>query len=398
MPAAETSGSLAYSPTPAGPRVLRIAMIGQRGLPATFGGIEHHVAHLGRRLAARGHEVTVYCRANYVSERRDAIDGVRLRHLPTLGTKHFDALAHSLLSTVAALADRHDIVHYHALGPGLCSPLPRYLSRARVVQTIHGHDDRRQKWGGVAKAVLRGARWLSEHVPDAVIGVSDEITDEYALVRDRLTVHIGNGVERPVPAVPPDPVIRRGLLPGKYVLFVGRLVPEKAVDLLLRAFSGVEGDVRLAVVGGSSFTDGYVSRLRELAASDSRVRMLGYVYGDELASLYRHAAVYVQPSHLEGLPLALLEGTSYGLPTIASSIGCHREVIAEEGPGGRLFREGDEEHLRDVLARVLAALDHEKEGARARAEDVLGRYSWDVAADRTESLYRSLLAAPARRR
>ncbi|MEZ0074728.1 glycosyltransferase family 4 protein [Planotetraspora sp. GP83] len=396
MPAADTSGSITFSPASADRRVLRIAMIGQRGLPATFGGIEHHVAHLGRRLAARGHEVTVYCRSNYVPERHDAVDGMRLRHLPTLGTKHLDALTHSLLSTVSALGAGNDIVHYHALGPGLCAPLPRYLSGARVVQTIHGHDDRRQKWGGTAKAVLRSARWLSEHVPDAVIGVSREIADEYALVRGRPTVHIPNGVERPMSGLSPEPVIQRGLRPGKYVLFVGRLVPEKAVDLLLGAFSGVPGDIQLAVAGGSSFTDGYVSGLHELAAADPRVHMLGYVYGDELASLYRNAAVYVQPSHLEGLPLALLEAASYGLPTIASSLGCHREVIAEEGPGGWLFREGDARHLRDVMVRVLAALDDERDSARARTENVLSRYSWDVAADLTEALYRSLLATPRR--
>jgi glycosyltransferase involved in cell wall biosynthesis len=398
MPAADTSGSITYIPASADQRELRIAMIGQRGMPATFGGIEHHVAHLGRRLAARGHQVTVYCRSNYVSERQDAVDGVRLRHLPTLGTKHFDALAHSLVCSLAAIGAGYDIVHYHALGPGLCAPLPRYLSHARVVQTIHGHDDRRQKWGGAAKAVLRSARWLSEHVPDAVIGVSRDITDEYTQVRHRPTVHIANGVERPVSAASPEPVIQRGLRPGNYVLFVGRLVPEKAVDLLIKAFSGVPGDVQLAILGGSSFTDRYASSLHELAAADPRVHMLGYVYGDDLASLYHHAAAYVQPSHLEGLPLALLEAASYGLPTIASSLGCHREVIAQEGPGGRLFREGDGRDLRDVIVRVLADLDDERDSAQARAEDVLSRYSWDVAADQTEALYRSLLATPPRRR
>ncbi|GAA4594127.1 glycosyltransferase family 4 protein [Planotetraspora phitsanulokensis] len=398
MPVADTSGSIAYSPVAADHRPLRIAMIGQRGLPATFGGVEHHVAHLGRRLAARGHQVTVYCRDNYVPERRDALDGMRLRHMPTVGTKHLDALAHSLVSTMAAVGAGHDIVHYHALGPGLCAPLPRYLSGARVVQTIHGRDDRRQKWGGTAKAVLRSARWLSERVPDAVIGVSREISEEYVAARDRLTVYIANGVERPAPTISPRPVLDRGLRPGRYVLFVGRLVPEKAVDVLIKAFSGVPGDIRLAITGGSSFTDDYVSNLHDLAAADPRVHMLGYVYGEELASLYRHAAVYVQPSYLEGLPLALLEAASYGLPTIASSLGCHREVIAEEGPGGRLFDQGDERHLREVLTQVLANLDHEAEHGRIRGEDVLRRYSWDVAADMTEALYHRVLAGSRRDR
>ena len=138
------------SDEPGAGRPLRIAMIGQRGLPATYGGIEHHVAHLGARLAARGHEVTVFCRSNYAPARSATFDGMRLRHLPTVGTKHLDAIVHSLLSSIAATGASPDIVHYHALGPGLCSPLPRYLSRAKVVQTIHGLDDRRAKWGKVA--------------------------------------------------------------------------------------------------------------------------------------------------------------------------------------------------------------------------------------------------------
>ncbi|WP_214103547.1 glycosyltransferase family 4 protein [Acrocarpospora catenulata] len=384
MRAVETSTSTTTTGRPG--RALRIAMIGQRGLPATFGGIEHHVAQLGRRLAARGHEVTVFCRANYTGERLDQLDGMRLRHLPTLGTKHLDALTHSLTSTLAA-AGRHDIVHYHALGPGLFAPVPRYLTRARVVQTIHGWDDLRAKWGGLAQRVLRAGRWMSERVPNAVIGVSREISDAYG---DSAT-YISNGVERPPDDLGPEPVMARGLKPGGYVLFVGRLVPEKAVDLLLRTFSRLPGDVSLAVAGGSAFTEGYVTTLRELAARDPRIHLLGYVYGDDLAALYRHAAAYVQPSHLEGLPLALLEAASHGVPLIASGLGCHREIIATEGPGGRIFRPGDPAGLRDALTQVLGDLDRERAAALARRDDILRRYSWDRATDLTEELYLQLV-------
>lgn len=385
------------SDEPGAGRPLRIAMIGQRGLPATYGGIEHHVAHLGARLAARGHEVTVFCRSNYAPARSATFDGMRLRHLPTVGTKHLDAIVHSLLSTIAATSASPDIVHYHALGPGLCSPLPRYLSRAKVVQTIHGLDDRRAKWGKMAKGVLRTARWASDRVPDAVIAVSREVAEEYERTRRGLTVHVPNGVAAPKPPSSSGVLERLGLRPGRYVLFVGRLVPEKAPDLLIEAFRGLPEDVALVVAGGSSYTGEYVERLRAIASAVPRVRMPGYVYGDDLAALYTGAAVFVQPSHLEGMPLTLLEAVSYGMPVVASGIAPHREVLGEDAPGARFFRTGDAGHLRAVLGDVLAHEDRERQGADRRRTDVLRRFSWDTAADETERLYYRLLgrrAAP----
>src|SRR5438874_6973552 len=136
-------------------------MIGQRGVPATFGGIEHHVEELGARLVERGHEVTVFCRTNYVARGLGQHRGMFLRPLPTVSTKHLDAFAHSALASVIAVGGPYDVVHYHALGPGLFAPIPRYLSRAKVVQTVHGLDDERAKWGPRASRLLRAGRWLS---------------------------------------------------------------------------------------------------------------------------------------------------------------------------------------------------------------------------------------------
>ncbi|WP_131737362.1 glycosyltransferase family 4 protein [Actinomadura roseirufa] len=380
---------------PAEGRPLRIAMIGQRGVPATYGGVEHHVAHLGRRLAGRGHQVTVFCRPGYVPERLETYDGMRLRHVPTLSTKHLDAIVHSLTCTVAALPWRPDIVHYHALGPGLCSALPRYLSSARVVQTVHGFDDRRAKWGRAAQGVLRTARRASERVPDAVVAVSREVEREYLSERRGLTVHIPNGVDAPSEVPAEEELAAFGLRPRRYVLFVGRLVPEKAPDLLIDAFRGIEGDVDLVIAGGTSFTAGYVGRLQEMARADRRIRLLGYVYGDALAALYAHAAAFVQPSSLEGMPLTLLEAMAHATPVIVSDIAPHLEVIGAAGPGGRVFASGDAAGLRDAIARVLADQPAERAGAAARRDDVLRRHSWDAAADALEDLYRGLLHRPA---
>lgn len=367
-------------------------MIGQRGVPATFGGVEHHVEQLGARLAARGHDVTVYCRTNYVTERNDEYRGMRLRNVPTVGTKHLDAIVHSTLSTALALGTTLDIVHYHALGPGLLAPLPRFLSKAKVVHTVHGLDYERSKWGGGARAVLKTAGWMSARVPDATIAVSRTLADHYARHYRHPAVYIPNGVNPPNPRPADEIVSRFGLTPRSYLLYVGRLVPEKAPDVLLRAFRGVPGDVRLVLAGGSSFTDSYVRELERLCAADPRVVVAGFAYGKVLEELYSNALAFVLPSFLEGLPLVLLEAASYGIPVIASDIPSIAEVIGPSGPGRRLFEPGDEAALATCIRGVLAGCQAERGGAAELACQVLDSYSWEPIASLTEELYLSLVA------
>lgn len=376
-------------------RPLRIAMIGQRGVPATFGGVERHVEEIGSRLADRGHEVIVYARTNYVEEQRDTWRGMTIRNLRTVDSKHLDAIVHSARSTVAAMRAGVDVVHYHAVGPGLPSPLPRLLSRARVVQTIHGLDSERAKWGRAAQLVLRTAEWMSAHVPDATVVVSRHLGDHYRTAYGRETTWIPNGVDRPTVREPSAIADRWGLTTGSYVLFVGRLVPEKAPDLLIRAFRRLPGDLRLVIAGGSSFTDEYVAELEREAAGDPRVVMAGYVFGAELDELYSNAAAFVLPSFLEGLPLTLLEAASYGTPVVASDIPPHLEVVGADAPGHRLFPSGDEDGLAEALRRAIAETRIEREGAATFRDEVLAGYRWDTVTDMTEDVYRRIVAGRA---
>ena len=374
---------------------VRIAFIGQRGVPATIGGIEHHVEEIGSRLAARGHEVTVYTRGNYGGTRVREHRGMRVRYVPTAPTKHLEALVHSGLSTVAAmLPSQHSahILHYHAIGPSVFTPLPRLLSNRRVVLTVHGLDYDRDKWGPGARTALRTAGWISAHVPHATITVSANLADYYRQRYGREAHHIRNGVTAPVVRAPRLITERWGLRGGDYVLFVGRLVPEKAPELLMAGFRGVDTSTRLVVAGGSSFTDDYVRTLETASALDSRILMAGSVYGELLQELYSNAAAFVLPSKLEGLPLTLLEAASYRIPLIASDIPPHREVIGQDGPGGRLFSSGDAAALRDTLSSVLGSLAGEREGAREVGDRVVREYDWDEATDATEDVYARLLA------
>jgi glycosyltransferase involved in cell wall biosynthesis len=370
---------------------MRIAMIGQRGVPATFGGVERHVEEIGSRLAERGHEVIVYARTNYVEERRDTWRGMSVRNLATVDSKHLDAIVHSARSTVAAMRAGVDVVHYHAVGPGLASPLPRFAGRAKVVQTIHGRDSERAKWGPAAQAVLGVAEWMSARVPDATVVVSRHLAEHYRRAYGRETTWIPNGVDTPTLREPVAIADRWGLTTGSYLLFVGRLVPEKAPDLLIRAFRRLPGDLRLVIAGGSSFTDEFVTGLEREAAGDPRVVLAGYVFGEELDELYTNAAAFVLPSFLEGLPLTLLEAASYGTPVVSSDIPPHLEVVGADAPGHRVFRSGDEEGLAEALRRSIAETRVEREGAAAFRDEVLATYRWDTVTDMTEAVYRGIV-------
>lgn len=375
-------------------RSASIAFIGQRGVPATIGGIEHHVEEIGARLVARGHDVTVYTRANYVSNHVTEYRGMRVRYIPTAPTKHLEALVHSGLSTAVAMMpgpNHADILHYHAIGPSVFTPLPRALTSRGVVLTVHGLDYDRDKWGVGARTALRSAGWISAHVPHATITVSKNLADFYLRRYGRVAHYIPNGVAAPVDRPPRLISERFGLRGRDYALFLGRLVPEKAPDLLLRAFHTVDTSSRLVIAGGSSFTDRYVQQLEALAARDPRVLMVGAVQGELLQELYSNAALFVLPSRLEGLPLTLLEAASYRLPLVASDIPPHREIIGDDGPGGLMFPSGDENALAAALTETLEDLDAAFAGARLVGDRVAGDYDWDKATDATEAVYGAVL-------
>jgi len=374
-------------------RRLRIAMVGSRGVPATFGGVEHHVEEIGARLVERGHDVTVYCRMNYAdATSRTDYRGMRLVHQRTIQAKHLEAIVHSGLATLSTMRGAFDVLHYHAIGPGAPSALPRYLSKMAVVQTIHGLDGERAKWGGAASTMLRGATWLSAKVPDATVVVSRTLKDHYERVYGRECVYIPNGVSSKT--IRPADVItaKYGLSSGEFLLFVGRLVPEKNVDLLIRAFRDVPGERRLVIAGGSSYTDDYSEAIHALAAEDDRVVMTGYVYGEELDELYSNAAVFILPSALEGLPLTLLEAIGSGLPVIASDLPVHIEVIEQDRPGARLVAVDDTAASSAAIVAVLDNLDEERAGAVMLKERAIQHYDWDRATDMLEGVYRDVTA------
>jgi glycosyltransferase involved in cell wall biosynthesis len=369
---------------------MRIAHIGLKGLPGTYSGIETYVHELGRRLVRRGHEVTAYVRPQYTPRHVRNDDGIRLVHLPTIRTKHLDATIHSFLAALHTIMLNYDVVHFHTIGPGFFALLSR-MSQARVVITIHRFDYLSGKWGRFARTSLRLAEQISLRVPHAAIVVAPFLQAHYQMLGHR-TEYIPNGVPLPAVGIGVTRILELGLEPNQYVLFLGRLVPEKRPDWAIRAFQGIpDGAIRLVIAGGSSATDQYVRDLKKLAKpTTGRILFTDAVYGPLKEELLAHARVFVLPSALEGLPITLLEAMSYGRPCLVSDIPPHRAII-QDSKNGFLHRTADFDHLCECLSNILYTAPSELVGIGAAArETVAERYDWEKIVDQIERLYETV--------
>lgn len=358
-------------------------MIGQKGIPATHGGVERHVEELAARLVSAGHQVTVFTRPGYTPRETRAHRGVDLVSVPTVPSKHLDAIVHSLLCTLKTWSGGYDIVHYHAIGPCLVSPLARIRGR-RVVATIHGRDWQRGKWNRIASTILRLSEWMALRVPNATICVSESLAETYRNEQGRDVVYIPNGISI-APGDDQGILDELGVPDRGYLLFAGRLVPEKGLHHLLAAFAAVEPGLPLVVAGDASLSGDYVDRVKRQATDD--VIFAGYVYGDRLAALFRHAALFILPSELEGLPIVLLEALAYGAPVLASDIPPNLEVL---GARGSYFRSADVADLSRALTDALARIDAMRADADDFRERAVAEYDWDRVCEATAAVYASV--------
>ena len=376
---------------------MRIAMIGQKGIPATYGGIERHVEELAVRLVDSGHAVTVYTRPHYSGDRRAEARGhrprityyrgIRLVRLPSLPTKHLDAISHTAICTLHALGDEADVVHYHAVGPSLFCWAPR-LRGKKTVATIHGQDALRPKWGGFASTMLRLGEWMAVNVPDATISVSQTLAERLSEKYGRPVTFVPNGVA--LCAESDDSILQDlGIERGNYLLFAGRLVPEKGCHYLIEAWHAAGRPMPLVLAGDSSFSPEYVERIKSMPGGSDAL-FPGFVYGARLASLFRSAALFVLPSDLEGLPIVLLEALGYGTPVLASDIPPNVEVLDRNG---RFVAAGDPADLARQLQRCLSDLDALKEAALAAREVIARSFDWDSVTAETTAVYRRIIGS-----
>ncbi len=367
---------------------LRIAMLGTRGVPARYSGFETCVEELGARLAARGHEVTVYCRVPHVSYPGATYRGMRLVRLPTIRSKHLDTIAHTLLSSLHALAMRFDIALYFNVGNSPVTWVPRVAGQ-RVVLNVDGLDWKRRKWGRFARWYIRSCERWAARFPHRMVTDSRRVQQYYQQRYGAESTYIAYGAE-PVSAPPGPHLTRYGLEPGRYILFVGRLVPENCAHHLVEAFAELATDLRCVIVGDAPYAAAYIRSLR--ATSDPRVLFTGYLFGEGYRELLSNAYCFVESSEVGGTHPALLEAMAAGRCVVVNDTPENLETIGDAGfsyPG-----EMGDAGLRAVLERLLKdpALVVEQ-GARGR-ERVRARYSWDGVADDYEALFREVAGAP----
>lgn len=363
---------------------MRVMFLGLRGFPGVQGGVETHAEHLCPLLVELGCEVEVVVRSPYMpAEKGAGWRGVRYVRVWSPKSRGLEAILHTFLGVLTAAWRRPDVLHIQAIGPALMTPLARLLG-LRVVVTHHGPDYDRQKWGGFAKWALRMGERFGMRLAHGRIVISEVIR---RLVREKHGVEstlIPNGVTLPELPSSVGALDRFGLESRRYVLLVSRLVPEKRHFDLLEAFAqaGLEG-WKLAFVGASDHPDEYQRQLIAAAERGGAV-MTGFQSGLALRELYAHAGLFVLPSSHEGLPIALLEALSYGLPVLASDIPANVEVGL---PAEQYFPLGDVAALARGM-QALTVLPLEAEAVRARREWVSGKYDWRRIAEQTLAVYR----------
>jgi len=367
--------------------MMKIAMIGQKGIPSVYGGVETHVENLSAALVERGHDVTVYCRPNYTFYRAPTYRRVKVLIKWSVDSKNFDTITHTLHSTLHALFCGYDLIHYHSVGPGSLSWIAR-LARRPTVATVHCLDWRWSKWNWLARRYLRFGAWMSVRAPHETIVISRGLSDYVAQRHRRATHIIPNGVAAPQFCEPRLIAEQYGLTKGSYVLCVGRLLPDRGYHLMIEAFKGVQTDLKLVIVGGASYEDHYERELRGML-DGRRMIMTGYQSGRILAEFYSNAFAFVNPSMVEGMSIALLEALSYGLPTVASDIPENREVVepADDDPIALTFRSGDVADLRDVLQCAVDRRNESQALGEKAARHVLEHYGWPRIAEQTEAVY-----------
>ena len=368
---------------------MKIAMFGHKRIPSREGGVEIVVEELSTRMAALGHEVTCYNRGgHHVSgaefDTGGDCPGVKLRTVPTLDKKGLAAVTSSFFAALCCAFGRYDAVHIHAEGPAFMSWLPKLFGK-RVIVTVHGLDWQREKWqSGFGSKYIHMGEKLAVRFADEIIVLSRSVQRYFMDTYGRETRYIPNGVNRPEIVGARKITERFGLEKDGYILFLGRLVPEKGIHYLVEAFRGMDTDKKLVIAGGSSDTDDYTARLKEMAAGDDRILFTGFVQGRMLEELYSNAYVYVLPSDVEGMPLSLLEAMSYGNCCVVSDIPECAEPVEDKAV---TFPKGDISALRKTLQRLC---DDPAEAFRCKAgarDFICGKYSWDEVTQQTLELY-----------
>ena len=364
-------------------------MFGQKRL-SREGGIEIVVKELCTRMAKNGYTVTCYNRSgHHVSgaeyDKKTEYEGISQKCVSTIEKKGLAAVSSSFFAALYSAFGKYNVVHIHAEGPAFFSWLPKLLGK-RVIVTVHGLDWQREKWksGFGSKFIKQGEKNAVKYADEIIVlskGVHDYFRNQYG----RETRFIPNGVNRPEIRKAELITDRFGLTKDSYILFLGRLVPEKGIRYLIEAFKNVKTDKKLVIAGGSSDTDSFMKELKELAKDDKRIIFTGFVQGQMLEELYSNAYIYTLPSDLEGMPLSLLEAMSYGNCCLVSDIQECTEVVEDKA---LIFKKSNVQDLQNKLQEACDRAEKIMELKQQAADYICKKYNWDDVVEETLKLYK----------
>lgn len=359
--------------------------MGIRGIPASYSGFETFVDQFAPRLAARGHQVTVFNRSSFMKDRFRDYQGVRMVYLPSVPSKHFDTLSHSFFSVLHSLPEKFDIVYFCGVGNAPVVFLPR-LRGAKVVLNVDGQDWARDKWGFVARNYLRISEWIACRTANHLIADAKVIQKRYRDLYSQETTFIpyGSNIQRNEG----EETLRKfGLEKRGYFLFAGRMVPENNAHLLIKAFSRLRTDKKLVILGDAPFSEEYKAELKAMAGRG--VVFTGYQFGEAYEQLSSHAFVYCMVSGVDGTRPVLLDQMGFGNCVLVRNSPANSEVAAE---GGWYFDKDRE--LDDLVAQMEFLIAHPDKVSELRKKAVVRAveaYSWDKVTDEYVSLFEGLL-------
>lgn len=371
---------------------MRVAMIGHKRIPSREGGIEIVVEELSTRMVKKEIDVTCYNRSGKHAldktqklNKSKEYNGVKLKRVLTIDKKGLAAMTSSLFGSIKILFSKNNIVHFHAEGPCAMIPIIKFFSNKRIIVTIHGLDWQRAKWGGFATKYIKFGEKMAIKYADEIIVLSENVQKYFLETYNRKTNFIPNGVNKP--EIKNANIIKNkyNIEKDSYILFLGRVVPEKGIHYLIDAYKQVNTDKVLVIAGGASDTSSYYQELKKMSENNENIIFTGFIQGEELEELYSNAYIYVLPSDLEGMPLSLLEAMSYKNCCLTSDIDECKTVMDDKGI---VFEKSNIEDLKNKLQYLCDNKEIVEKYKNESQKYVLEKYNWNDVVDRTLSLYK----------
>ena len=376
---------------------MRIAFIGQKGIPVVYGGVERRVQEISTRMASMGHEVFVFARKGYNNKDIKKYKKVKIIYLPTIKAKHFETIIHTFLSTLYVLFNNFEVVHYQAPGPSSLSWMVKlFRPDIALIATFNSRDSKHQKWGRLARAYLNFGEWVINKVPDKTIVVGEVLRSyvEKRFNEKPVIVRNGSAILKTSEFKKSKILNKWKLKKDKYFILVNRLIRHKGIDYAMKAFDNahkkkrIPEDFKLVVVGDSSYTDDYLNYLKDLSKINKNIILVGNQIGKNLAMLYYSSFNFIQPSEAEGLSNSLLEAMGYGKAPIFSDI---PENLAPVQGNGFIF---ENKNIKDLEDKMVFSIDNKKitkEIGKKAKKHVEENYSWDFNVEKTLSLYKKIM-------